>query len=103
MVAIRTKLFATLLTKSTPRASCVRADAGKDQRGMMGIDGIFFARNKRFVNVMGAYGSLENIYAGLQLFMVAIRTNLFATLTKSTRGYVLIDAKKDQRGMMGID
>ena len=58
----------------------VRAGAGKDQRGMMGIgEEKKIAREKHFINDECTYGSFENIYACLQLFMVAIRTNLFAT------------------------
>jgi len=45
----------------------------------MGIDWIFFTHHKRFVDDVCTYGSFENIYAGLQLFMVDVRTNLFAT------------------------
>jgi len=52
-------------------------DAGKDQRGMMGIDWIIFTRHKRFVDDICTYGSFENIYACLQV--VAVRTNEFAT------------------------
>jgi hypothetical protein len=54
-------------------------DAGKDQRGITGIDWISFSRHKHFINDVCTYGSFENIYACLPLFMVAIRTNLFAT------------------------
>ena len=54
-------------------------DAGKDQRGITGIDWIPFSRHKHFINDVCTYGSSENIYACLQLFMVAIRTNLFTT------------------------
>jgi hypothetical protein len=65
--------------KSTPRGY-IRADAGTDRRGMMGIDYFFFTRHKSFVDDdICTYGSFENNYVGLQLFMVAIRTNLFAT------------------------
>ena len=50
---------------------------------------------------MEALRGSTNIYAGLQLFMVDVRTNLFGVRNaKSTRGY---DAGKDQRGMMGMD
>ena len=42
---------------------------------------------------------LRKYLHGLQLFMVAIRTNLFAT--PSLR--VGADAGKDRRGMMGMD
>jgi hypothetical protein len=45
----------------------------------MGIDWIFFTHHKRFVDDVCTCGSFENIYAGLQLFMVDVRTNLFAT------------------------
>jgi hypothetical protein len=48
----------------------------------MGIDWIFFTPQKRFVDDICTYGSFENMYAGLQLFMVAIRTDLFATLSR---------------------
>ena len=58
-----------------------RADAGKGLRGLRGIDWIFLTRHKRFEDVACIYGSSENMYAGLQLFMVAIRNNLFATLS----------------------
>jgi hypothetical protein len=46
---------------------------------MKGIDWIFFTHHKRFVDDVCTYGSFENVYAGLQLFMVDVRTNLFAT------------------------
>jgi hypothetical protein len=48
---------------------------------MMETDWIFFTGHKRLVDDICTYGSFQNIYAGLQLCMVAIRTNLFATLS----------------------
>ena len=39
----------------------------------------FFTRHKRLVDDICTYGSFENIYAGLKICMVAIRTNLFAS------------------------
>ena len=96
MVDVRTNLFGVRNAKSTRGY-----DTGKDQRGMMGMDWIFFTRHKRFVDDVCTYGIFENIYAGLQLFMVDVRTNLFGVRNaKSTRGY---DAGKDQRGLMGMD
>ena len=56
-----------------------RADAGKGGQGMMGINWIFCTRQKRCVDDICTYGSFQNIYGGLKLCMVAIRTNLFAT------------------------
>ena len=97
MVAMRTNLFAT--PSLSPRGYVLILV--KDRRGMMGIYWIFFTRHKRFLDDVCSYGSFENIYAGLQLFMVDVRTNLFGVRNaKSTRGY---DAGKDQRGMMGMD
>ena len=40
---------------------------------------------------------------GLQLCMVAVRTNLFATLSLRVGSYVRADVIKGGRGMMGID
>jgi hypothetical protein len=97
MVAMRTNLFAT--PSLSPRGYVLILV--KDRRGMMGIYWIFFTRHKRFLDDVCSYGSFENIYAGLQLFMVDVRTNLFGVRNaKSTRGY---DAGKDQRGLMGMD
>ena len=79
----------------------VRAeDAGKDGRGMMETDRIFFTRHRRCVDDIYTYGSFENIHAGLQLFMVAIRTNLHRQVYSA---WVRADAGKDGRGMMETD
>jgi hypothetical protein len=76
MVAIRTNL---LVTPSLLRVS----DASKGGRAINAGNRLnFFTRHKHFVDDICTYGSFENIYAGLQLCMVAVRTNLFAT-----RGY----------------
>ena len=80
MVAIRTNLFATLL--SIRVGPWVRADDGKEQRDKMGIDWIFFTTHKRFVDDICTHGIFENMYAGLKLCMVGIRTVLFATLSR---------------------
>ena len=60
----------------------------------MGTYWIFFTRDKHSVSDICTFRSFENIQAGLQLFMVAIRTVLES---KNLRA----DAGKDQRGVMG--
>jgi hypothetical protein len=63
----------------------------------MGVDWIFFTPHKRFVDDICTYGRFENMYAGLQLFMVAVRTDLFATLSIcDTRWYVLMMVRNSE-------
>ena len=90
MVAIRTNLFATPSLRVGTMLGSERYDGDILN---------FFHTSNTFRRGCMHMWKLRKYLRGSTVFMVAIRTNLLATL--STRGYVRADAK-GQRGMMGI-
>jgi hypothetical protein len=100
---MHSKMFATLSCVRLSVGPTVRANVGKDQRGMMGIPWFFFHTWQTCCKWYMRVKKLRK-YSGGPAIIYGSHTNQSVRNAKSTpasRGYVRADAKC-QRGMMGV-